>query len=76
MQVYPAYTIDKIEDELTWKDVTEMMSCWDDETTSLKLRQRMDMFFREVHGLKVEKKVSKKQSDEALLNNLFQMGLL
>lgn len=76
MQVYPAYTIDKIEDELTWKDITEMMSCWDDETTSLKLRQRMDLFFRKVHGLTVEKRKSKKVSDEELLNNLFQMGLL
>lgn len=75
MQVYPAYTINKIEDELTWKDVTEMMSCWDDETTNLKLRQRMDMFFRKVHGLTVEKK-NEKLTDQALLNNLFQMGLL
>jgi len=76
MQVYPSYTISKIEKELTWKDIKEMMSCWEDEKTSFLLRQRMDLFFRKVHGLTVEKKVNEKIKDEMLMNNLFQMGLL
>jgi len=80
MQIYPAYTIKKIEDELSWRIVREMMNCWDGEKTSLFLQQRFEALFKKAHNLVIEgeEKVAqmKQMSDQQLLSKLSQMGLL
>jgi hypothetical protein len=53
MKTYPGYTIKKIEDELSWRVIREMIKCWNKKAPSFK-----------------------KMSDNELLANLSQMGLL
>jgi len=36
MQMYPAYTINSIEKELSWRQVKKQMACWKDSESSLK----------------------------------------
>lgn len=67
MQIYPAYTIKRIEDELSWRIVREMMNCW-------KGKQ-----FKRTHGFEIEEEKTasaKQMNDQQLLSKLSQMGFL
>ena len=66
MQIYPAYTIKRIEAELSWRIIREMMNCW------------RGKHFKKTYGFEIEgeKPIMQSMSDQQLLSKLSQMGLL
>ena len=74
MQVYPAYTIDKIETELSWREVKELMKYWSDGTTSYQALTRIEKMIEKKFGF--EKVSSKPLHGEELVNRLTQEGWL
>jgi hypothetical protein len=73
MQAYPGYTIEKIEYELSWRVVNNLMNCWSDRPPLLVRTERIEQMIQKKLGFKF---VNKKVSDETLLSELKGMGWL
>lgn len=71
MQAYPAYTVERIETELSWRMVKKLMDCWEKRTPGSLRIERIEKMLELKFNLKV---VSSKPSDTDLLNNLAGMG--
>lgn len=68
MLAYPAYTIDRIETELSWRQVNELVACWGEDPPQFQTGRRiMDMIakmggfkrinFRPLGGDKLEQRL-------------------
>ena len=75
MQVYPGYTIRKIEDELSWRIIKKMMDCWDPEKTNFYIQKRLEGILKTAHRIEYVT-TDKKMSDEQLLNKFSEYGWL
>jgi hypothetical protein len=78
MQAYPAYTIKKIEDELSWRIVKEMLNCWEGRKPGFIVTERIEQILMKANGVVEIKKGEKfkPMSDEALLSKFAEKGWL
>ena len=74
MQVYPAYTVDRIETELSSREMESLMAEWKDSESSYKSIIRIEDMVKRKFGFK--RVSSKPLSGDALKNRLLQEGLL
>lgn len=76
MQVYPAYTIERIENELSWRMIREMMKCWDHKKTSFFVNQRIEQILMKANNMIEVSTAGKSMGDTQLLSKFSQLGLL
>jgi hypothetical protein len=78
MQVYPAYTIRKIEEELSWRILKEMMNCWKDHKPGYMLTQRIEQILMKANGMIEIRKDEKfkPMPSSQLLNKFAEKGWL
>jgi len=72
---YPAYTIDRIELELSWRQVKLLLSCWDDEPPTVMRIAKVENMLEKKFGFKSISK-TKALSGDDLINHLKEQGLL
>ena len=71
---YPAYTIDTIENELSWRIINEMLGCWEDEPPVIKRISRIERMLEIKFGFKKTKQTP--LSSDQLVSRLIGEGLL
>jgi len=74
MQVYPAYTIERIEDELSWREVGKLIECWRDGESNFKTLCRIEDMIKKQFGF--NKVSSRPLHGDELLNKLTEEGML
>lgn len=72
---YPAYTIDRIETELSWRQVKLLLSCWKDEPPAVMIIAKVEDMLEKKFGFK-SISTSKTLSGTDLINHLEGQGLL
>jgi len=50
MQVYPAYTIERIETELSWRMFGKLSDCWKEESYNYKSLSRIEKMLAKEFG--------------------------
>lgn len=74
MLAYPAYTIDRIEAELSWRQVNELMECWQKHPPTFQTEKRIAAMVESMGGFK--KMSYKPLGGDKLEKRLQQMGWL
>ena len=74
MQAYPAYTVERIETELSWRQVKLLMTCWKDKDMVLKSLMRIERMLE--IKFKMKRITHKSLNDEQLLNSIQEMNWL
>ena len=73
MQAYPAYTVKKIEDELSWRMFKKLMDCWKEQKPNFMTNQRIEDILMKAHGMiEVKKDEAFKPMDENAMFNKFR----
>ena len=73
MLAYPGYTVEGIKEELSWRQIEELMKMWQaNEPSNIKL-QRIEEILKRAHGIKY---VPRKAKDQNLMDELRGMGWL
>lgn len=72
---YPAYTIDRIETELSWRQVKLLLSCWKDEPPVIMIIAKVEDMLEKKFGFK-SISTSNTLSGTDLINHLEGQGLL
>ncbi len=77
MMVYPAYTVARIEDELSWRQVKLLVNCWKEEKPLIVMIDRLEKALlahvKHQSGIVFQ---SAKQTDDNLLQGLSEMGFM
>jgi len=73
MQIYPAYSVRKIEDELSWREVKKLMEISNNKTSTNTRIARLEIMMSKYLGFTFEDRI---QDDKTLLNTLRGMGWL
>ena len=73
MQIYPAYSVRKIEDELSWREVKKLMAISNTKISTNTQINRIEIMVSKYLGVTFEDKI---QDDEALINTLKGLGWL
>jgi len=50
MQVYPAYTVERIEAELSWREFGELSDCWKNESYNYKSLSKIEKMLAQKFG--------------------------
>ena len=74
MQVYPAYTVERIETELSWREYGALVNCWRDEEYNFKSLYRIEDMIKTKFGF--NKVSSRPLSGDELVNRLTEEGML
>ena len=74
MQAYPAYTVERIETELSWRQVKLLTACWNDKDMVLKSLIRIEKMLE--LKFKMKKVSTQIASDDQLINEIAGMGWL
>lgn len=72
---YPAYTIDRIETELSWRQVKLMLSCWKDNPPTVMIIAKVENMLEKKFGFKSIATIKTLNGDD-LINHLEGQGLL
>ncbi len=73
---YPAYTIDRIEKELSWRQVKLLLSCWKDEPPAVIIMTKVENMLEKKFGFKSISSSTETLSGDALVEHLERQGLL
>lgn len=73
---YPAYTIDRIETELSWRQVKLMLSCWKDEPPAVMIIAKVENMLEKKFGFKSITSTTKAIGGDDLIDHLEGQGLL
>ena len=73
MQIYPAYSVRKIEDELSWREVKKLMEISYIKISTNTRIDRIQIMVSKYLGITFEDKI---QDDETLINTLKGLGWL
>ena len=73
MQIYPAYSVRKIEDELSWREVKKLMAISNNKISTNTRIDRIEIMISKYLGITFEDKI---QDDETLINTLKGLGWL
>ncbi len=73
MQIYPAYSVRKIEDELSWREVKKLMEISNAKLSTYIRIARLESMVSKYLGYTFEDKI---QDDKTLLNTLKGLGWL
>ncbi len=72
MGAYPAYTIEHIETELSWREVKVLLACWDKEPPMSISIKRVENMLEKKFGFKTIS--TKPTNSNNLINQIEQMG--
>ena len=73
MLAYPGYTVEKIREELSWRQIEELMKVWQEYEPSNSRLKNIEEILKKAHGIKY---VSRKGKDQDLMTELRGMGWL
>jgi len=73
MQIYPAYSVKKIEDELSWREVKKLMEISNNKISTNTRIARLEIMVSKYLGFTFEDRI---QDDKTLINTLKGMGWL
>ena len=73
MLAYPGYTVEKIREELSWRQIEELMKVWQEHEPSNTRLKKIEEILKKAHGIKY---VSRKGKDQDLMTELRGMGWL
>lgn len=73
MQIFPAYSIAKIENELSWREVKKLMELSNQKISTNTRIARLEIMMSKYLGFTFEDRI---QDDETLINVLKGMGWL
>ncbi len=73
MMAYPGYTVQGIEEELSWREVDELFAAWEKEPPAFATQKRIARMIEKWGGFKV---APRPLGGDALLEELNQMGWL
>lgn len=74
MLAYPAYTIDRIECELSWRQVNELIACWERDPPQFETERRIMVMIEKAGGF--ERMSYRPLSGDKLEQRLKSMGWL
>ena len=74
MQIYPAYTIERIENELSWREYGALVNCWRNEESNFKSLYRIEDMIKTKFGF--NKVSSQPLHGDELLERLTEEGML
>lgn len=73
MLAYPGYTVQKIKDELTWREVEELAKTWKDHPPTFFQLNKIEQILEKHTGVKFQKM---QPTDNELLSKLKEMSWL
>jgi len=75
LQVYPGYTIESIESDLSWRQVKLLLSCWEEDPPMVLRIEKVESMLEQKFGFKTISKTKLLGGDD-LVNHLKGQGLL
>ena len=63
---YPGYTLKKIEDELSWRQVEKLFEAWGDEEPEFRIMGKLKAIMEKHTGLKFTEKKKRKKAPSRL----------
>lgn len=73
MIAYTGYTIGRIKRELSWREVRELLTCWEDRLPICRQIERIEQAICKAHGLIWEK--PPEDTPDRIMMGLEEMGI-
>lgn len=71
MTAYPGYTVDSIQETLSWREIEELMSYWDKWPSNKQILDRIEKILTYAHNVKWEPRV---KTEDDILSRIDAFG--